>query len=88
MKYLQAFTSNHQAELKKRYSMVEAEAEIDNVRAALLSVRDDVDAHHSLRFHATKKNSAREWMDVEPSLPGICGYQRHCNNLPANTPTA
>ena len=33
---------------------MEAEAEIDKVRTAL-NVRDDVDAHHSLRFNAVKK---------------------------------
>ena len=42
LKYLQALTSNLQAEAK---DIVEAIAEIDSVRAALQSVRDNVDTY-------------------------------------------
>ena len=48
LKYLQALTSNLQAEAK---DIVEAVQEISSVKAALHNARSNVDEHHKQWFH-------------------------------------
>ena len=63
--------------------MMEAEAEIDKVRAAL-NVRDDVDAHHCLRFNAVEKTKKKvqesEWMLSHPCLESVALQQYPCQH--------
>ena len=64
LKYLQALTSNLQAETKDIVATVK---EIDTVTATLQSVRDNIDTHHSQWFSTVEKMRAD--VGTEPSLP-------------------
>ena len=75
LKYLQALTSNLQAEAK------ESVKEISRVKAALQDVRD-ITAYHSQWFKVEQMLAS---VGEEPSLPQRCGRQCHCSNVPANS---
>ena len=82
LKYLQALTSNLQAESR---DIVAAVKEIDIVTAAIQSVRDNIDTHHALWFASVEEMCID--VGTEPSLPRRCGRQIHRSNVPADTPS-
>ena len=82
LKYLQALTTNLQAEAK---DIVEAVQEISSVKAALDSVRSNIDDHHNRWFQIVEKMCSD--VGVEPSLPRRCSRQIHRSNVPADTPS-
>ena len=82
LKYLQALTSNLQAEAK---DIVEAVQEISSVRAALHNARSNIDKHHRQWFQKVEKMCSD--IDVEPCLSRRCCRQTHRSNVPADTPS-
>ena len=80
--YLQALTSNLQAESK---DIVTAVGEIKNVLSTLQNIRDNISTHHSCWFRTVQKICAD--MGVEPSIPRRCARQTHRSNIPADTPS-
>ena len=83
LKYLQALTTNLQAEAK---DIVEAVKEISSVKAALNNARSNIDEHHNRWFHTVEQMCSK--VGVEPSLPRRCGRHIHRSNVPADTPSA
>ena len=81
LKYLQALTSNLQAETK---DIVAAVGEINNVISTLQNVRDNVNTYHSRWFSTVEKMC--EDTGTVPSVPRRCGRQIHRSNVPACTP--
>lgn len=81
LKYLQALTSNLQAEAKE---VVESFKEISSVKAALQDVRDNITTYHSQCFKKSKQMLAS--VGEEPSVPQRCGRQCHRSNVPAESP--
>ena len=51
----------------------------------LAAVREDVATHHSVWFDKVERMC--DAVGIEPSLPRICGRQRHRSNVPADTPS-
>ena len=82
LKYMQALTSNLQAEAK---DIVEAVKEINNVKKTLEDVRDKIDDYHCKWFRKVEQMCTN--VGVEPSLPRRCGRQIHRSNVPADTPS-
>lgn len=82
LKYIQALTSSLQAEAK---DIVEAVGEIGNVISALKDVRKDIHVHHSQWFNTIEKLCQN--IGIQPSLPRLCGCQRHRDNVPADSPS-
>ena len=82
LKYLQALTSNLQAEAQ---DIVSAVAEIENVTTTIQNVRDQVQTHHSEWFLIVEKMCTD--VGTVPSLPRRCGRQIHRDNIPADTPS-
>ena len=80
--YLQALTSNLQAETKDVMSAV---GEINNIISSLQKSRDDISTYHSHWFSSVEKMCTD--MDMEPSLPQQCARQIHRSNLPADSPS-
>ena len=80
--YVQALTATLQAEAK---DIVKAVSEIENVTAAIQSVRDNIDTYHTQWF-LTITDMLSE-VGKEPSLPRRCGRQTHRSNTPADTPS-
>ena len=81
LNYLQALTSNLQAEAR---DVVESVKEISSVKAALQDVRDNITTYHSQWFKKIEEILAS--VGEEPSLPRRCGRQCHHSNAPADTP--
>ena len=81
LKYLQALTSNLQAEAR---DVVESVKEISSVKAALHDVRDNITPYHSQWFKNIEQMLAS--VGEEPSLPRRCGRQFHRSNVPADGP--
>lgn len=79
LQYLRGFTRSLQAEAK---DIVQAVSEVNSVKATLQEVRDNVEKYHSEWF-ADMKNMC-DSINVELSLPRICGCQRR-DNVPATT---
>lgn len=82
LKYLQALTSNLQAEAK---DIVAAVGEINTVISTLQNVQDNIDTHHSRWFSTVEKMCGD--VDTEPSVPRRCSCQAHRSNVPASTPS-
>ena len=82
LKYLQALTSNLQAEAK---DIVAGVKEINTVTSTLQNARDNIDTHHSKWFRTVEKMCND--VGTEPSLPRRCGRQIHRSNVPADTPS-
>lgn len=82
LKYLQALTSNLQAEAK---DIVAAVREVDGVIATLQDIRDNISAHHT-RWYSTVEKLCSD-VGTVPSLPRRSGRQMHRSNVPANTPS-
>ncbi len=81
LKYLQALTSNLQAESK---DIVAAVKEIDNVTGTLQKVGDNIETHHSQWFSTVEEMCTV--VGTEPSLPRRCGKQIYRANVPADSP--
>ena len=81
LKYLQALTSNLQAETK---DIIAAVGEINTVISTLPNVRDNIDTHHSRWFSTVKMC---EDLGTEPSVPRRCSRQNHQSNIPVSTPS-
>ena len=81
LKYLLGLTCSLQAEAK---DIIQAVSEINHVKTALRDVRENTDSYHSQWFVV-----AEQMCDslVQPSLPQLCGRQRHRSNVPAHTPS-
>ena len=82
LNYLQALTSNLQAEAK---DIVAAVKEIDCVIATLQDVRDNVSTHHR-RWYSSVERMCSD-VGTVPSLPRRSGRQIHRSNVPADTPS-
>ena len=82
LKYLQALTSNLQAEAK---DIIEAVKEINSVKAALQNARDKIDTYHCQCFDTVKEIC--NGIGMEASLPRRCGRQIYRSNVPADTPS-
>ena len=82
LNYLLALTRSLQAEAK---DIIQAVSEISHVKAALCDVRDNIEVHHSEWFSTVEQLCAN--VGIQPSLPRVCGRQRHRSNVPAETPS-
>ena len=82
LNYLHSLTCSLQAERK---DIVDAVNEIDHVKAALQSVRKDMDIHHKKWFDVVEKLCDK--LGTEVSLSRKCGHQAHRSNTPASTPS-
>ena len=80
LKYLQALTSNLQAETK---DIVAAVGEINTVISTLQDVRENIDTYHSHWF-STVENMCGD-VGTEPSVPRRCSRQSHRSNVPGST---
>ncbi len=80
--YVQALTATLQAEAK---DIVKAVSEIENVTAAIQSVRDNIDTYHTQWFLTITDMLSK--VGKEPLLPRRCGRQTHRSNTPADTPS-
>lgn len=80
--HLLGLTCSLQAEAK---DIVQAVSEINNVKATLQDVRNNVDEHHGRWFAEVEELCAH--VNTEPFLPRLCGRQRHRPNVPAQSPS-
>ena len=81
MGYLRGLTYSLQAEAK---DVVEAVADVDSVVNALDDVRKNVESYHKDWYEEAGKMCTS--VGVEPSLPRLCGRQKHRHNVPAEDP--
>ena len=81
LKYLQALTSNLQAEAR---DVAESVKEISSVKAARQDIRDNITAYHSQWFKKVEQMLAS--VGEEPSLLRRRGHQCHRSNVSADTP--
>lgn len=82
LQHLLGLTRSLQAEAK---DIVQAVSEIKSVTATLQDVRNNVEEHHGRWFAEVEELCA--CMNTEPSLPRLCGRQRHRPNIPAQSPS-
>ena len=82
LKYLQALTTNLQAEAK---DIVAAIKEVDGVITTLQDVRDNIGTHHR-RWYSSVERMCSD-IGTVPSLPRRSGRQIHRSNVPADTPS-
>ena len=82
LKYLLELTHSLQAEAK---DIVEAAAKINDIKSALRDVRENIDSHHNQWFSSVEQMCAS--FGIQPSLPRLCGCQRHRSNTPAQEPS-
>ena len=82
LQYLLGLTRTLQAEAK---DLVQAVSEINDVKATLQDVRNNIDKFHDEWFATVEKMC--DSVHVVPSLPRLCGRQRHRANVPAQTPS-
>ena len=82
LKYIQALTTNLQAEAK---DIVEAVREINSVKSALSNARGNIEEYRS-RWFSTVDQMCSD-IGIVPSVPRRCGRRSHRNNVPADTPS-
>jgi hypothetical protein len=82
LKYLQALTSNLQAETK---DIVAAVKEIDSIISTLQDVRVNISTYHASWYSVVETMCSD--VSTEPSIPRRCGRQIHRSNIPADTPS-
>ena len=82
LKYVQALTSNLQAESR---DIVSAVNEIDTVTSTIQDVREHIQTHHA-KWFLIVENMCSD-VGIVPSLPRRCGRQIHRSNTPADTPS-
>ena len=82
LQYLRALTMNLQEEAK---DIVQAVSEIKTLTSSLKQVRENVDSYHSRRFETVSKMCNE--VGTTPSVPRICGCQRHRASIPASNPS-
>ena len=73
-------TRSLQAEAK---DIVQAVSEINSVKATLQDVRNNLEKHHDKWFAEVEELCAH--LNTDPSLPRLCGRQRHRPNVPAQS---
>ena len=64
---------------------MQAVSEMNSVKATLQDVRNNVEEHHGKWFAEVEELCA--CVNTEPSLPRLCGRQRHRPNVPAQSPS-
>ena len=79
--YFLGLTRSLQQEAK---DIVQAVSEVE-VLTSLKKVRENVDSHHSEWFMTVTDKCST--VGTTPSIPRICGHQRHRPNTPASTPS-
>ena len=82
LEYVQALTSNLQAESR---DIVSAVNEIDTVTSTIQDIREHIKAHHA-KWILIVDNMCSD-VGIVPSLPRRCGRQIHHSNTPADTPS-
>jgi hypothetical protein len=80
--YFLGLTRSLQQEAK---DIVQAVSEVEVLTSSLKKVRENVDSHHSEWFKTVSGMYSE--VGTTPSLPRICGRQRHRPNTPASTPS-
>ena len=80
--YTKALTISLQAEAG---DVVTATHEICTVKSTLQDVRDNIDTYHSAWFEEAEKLH-KSVSDEQLRMPRRCGFQRHRNNMPADSP--
>ena len=82
LKYVQALTTNLQAESR---DIVSAVKEIETVISTIQDVRENIQTHHA-KWFLTVESMCSD-VGTVPSLPRRCGRQTHRSNTPADTPS-
>ena len=82
LQYLLGLTRSLQAEAK---DIVQVVGEVNNVTATLKDLRKNVVRHHNEWFASVGQVCSN--IGTVPSMPRICGRQRHRSNLPATNPS-
>ncbi|XP_014675618.1 PREDICTED: 52 kDa repressor of the inhibitor of the protein kinase-like [Priapulus caudatus] len=82
LSYIRGITIGLQA---KALDIVRASVEVQTVVTALKNVRDRIDTYHDKWFAAASDICSA--VGTEPALPRRCGWQRHRENTPADTPS-
>ena len=82
LKYLQALTSNLQAETKY---IVVAVKEINDVIMTLQNVRTNIETYHSQWFTVVEKMCTD--VGTVPAIPLRCSHQMNRSNVPADSPS-
>ena len=82
LQYLLGLTRTLQAEAK---DLVQAVSEINDVKATLQDVRNNIDKFHDEWFATVEKMC--DCVHVVPSLPRLCGRQCHRANVSAQKPS-
>ena len=82
LQYLRGLTTSLQEEAK---DIIQAVSEINTLTSSLKQVRENVDFYHDKWFDAILKMCSE--VGTTPSIPRICGRQRHRASTPAASPT-
>ena len=82
LQYLRDLTTSLQEEAK---DIVQAVSEIKTLTSSLKQVRENVDSSHSRWFETVSKMCNE--VGTTPSMPRICGRQRHRASIPTFNPS-
>jgi hypothetical protein len=82
IKYLRGLTTSLQEEAK---DIVQAVSEINTLTSSLKQVRENVDSYHDKWFDTILEMCSE--VGTTPSVPRICGRQRHRASTPAANPS-
>ena len=82
IKYLRDLTTSLQEEAK---DIVQAVSEINTLTSSLKQVRENVDSYHDKWFDTILEMCSE--VGTTPSVPRICGRQRHRASTPAANPS-
>ena len=82
LQYLRGLTTSLQEKAK---DIIQAVSEINTLTSSLKQVRENVDFYHDKWFDAILKMCSE--VGTTPSIPRICGRQRHRASTPAASPT-
>ena len=80
--YLRGLTISLQEEAK---NIVQAASEIKTLTSSLKQVRESIDSYHNRWFETISEMCSE--VGTAPSIPRICGLQRHRANTPASNPS-
>ena len=80
--YLRGLTTSLQEEAK---DIVQAVSEIQTLTSSLKQVRENFDFYHSTWFKTVSEMCSE--VGTTPSMPRICGRQRHKASTPASNPS-
>ena len=82
LQYLRGLTTSLQEEAK---DIVQAVSEIKTLTSSLKQVRENIDSYHCRWFETVAKMCNE--VGTTPSMPRICGRQRHRASIPASNPS-